>query len=97
MIGNRYGYRPVARNTDTALGVHIDDNFATSEFTLGRGETLLMHGAGFAADGITQATIGSHLRTAAQSETVYPLASLRRALADIPMDAARTAATLTRV
>ena len=96
MIANRYGYRPVCRDTDAALGVHIDGQFSANCFTLARGETLLMHGAGFADDGIHQTTIGTALRSAAESKTVYPLASLRRQFADVPMDATRTAATLTR-
>lgn len=96
MIANRYGYRPLADGKSDPLGVHIESHSTADTFRLLPGETLFAFGPGLVADGATQQRLGEALRDAMRNAGTTPLASVRRATADLPLRHERGALSLTR-
>ena len=96
MIAGRYGYRPAVQCSHSPLASQFDLNCTTSTFRMSSGEVLMAYGEGFAADGIDQMMIGNQLRASMQAGVKNPLASIRRFLADRPMDHERGAISILR-
>jgi hypothetical protein len=96
LIASRYGYRPAVQCSHSPLASQFDLNCTTSTFRLSSGEVLMAYGEGFAADGIDQLTIGNQLRSSMQAGDKNPLASIRRFLADRPMNHERGAVSILR-
>ncbi|MGB7347831.1 MAG: SpoIIE family protein phosphatase [Pirellulaceae bacterium] len=96
MIASSYGYRPAVESNGAPLASQIDLNCGTSTFRMSCGEVLMAYSEGFANDEISQMTIGNQLRQTMQSKDDYPLASIRRYLANKPMNHERGAVTILR-
>ena len=97
IISSRYGYRPLADGKTEPLNTHIDARCVSDAFRLQTGETVLAYTDGFGFQGITQSSLGNHLRSAMEAQDKSPLAFIRRQLAETPVVQERGALTLYRV
>ena len=96
MIASRYGFRPLLDSLSDPLNTHIDARATVKSFRLLKGETLMAYTPGFGGSGETQRMLGASLRNAMQAGDVNPLARVRRAMADLPLNEERGAVTLLR-
>jgi hypothetical protein len=96
MIASRYGFRPMLDRPNDPLNSQIDARASVKTFRLLKGETLMAYTTGFGNSGETQRMLGESLRSAMQAGDLNPLAQVRRATADLPLNQERGAVTLLR-
>lgn len=96
MIASRYGFRPLMDNRSDPLNTRLDARTSTKSFRLLEGEALMAYSMGFGSSGPIQMLLGNTLRGAMQAGEANPLAQVRRAMADTPLDRERGAVTLIR-
>lgn len=97
IVGNRYGFRPLANGNSPAIGQHIDPQFSNQSFRLLPGETLLGYDSGMMLDkSIGQSDLGQCLRQSAIDSSKYPLSLIRRRIASSPLSRQRGAISLAR-
>ena len=96
MVVNRYGFRPLMDGRSDPLASHIDAAYRSTTFRMMTGETLFAHGPGLGASGTSQSALGDQLRGSMERNEKSPLASVRRSLANHPLDQERGAVTLLR-
>ncbi len=96
IVANQYGYRPLVTGHTLAIGEHIEAQIDHRTFRIASGETLMAYSHGINQIPGAQAIAGDCLKQCIRSKESNALASLRRKIANTPIDIERGAITVRR-